>query len=160
MVSIEEAYRRHAQMVYQYLLSLCRQQDIAEELTQETFYQAIRCVDGFDNSCKFTTWLCAIAKNQYYAYVRKHPATEELDADMPSEASAEQTAMEKLQYTELLKKLHQCPEPYREVLHLRLLGELSFREIGDIFGKTENWARVTFYRGKEKPRREIGKNEG
>lgn len=162
MQSMEEMYQQYAQMVYQYLMSLAHNTHIAEELTQETFYQAIKSIDRFDQSCKITTWLCAIAKNQFLAYQRKHPVTEELDAlDVPGHLapSAEQTVLDQEERMHVMRKLHACPEPYREILYLRLFGNLSFREIGEVMGKTENWARVSFYRGKERLRKEMTQDE-
>ena len=175
MQSLEEIYQKYALRVYKYLLSLCHNEDVAEEVTQETFYQAVKCIDRFDGSCHISTWLCAIAKNQLLAYQRKNPVMENLElleervkkdvgndtgnfgtpvkngqADNSISNSAEAMVMQNFDRIELMKKLHLCPEPFREVLYLRIFGNLSFREIGEIMGKTENWARVTFYRGKEK----------
>lgn len=155
MESMEEIYRQYAQTVYRYSLSLTRDSDLAEELTQETFAQAIESVHRFDGSCRLSTWLCAIAKNQWYSYRRKHPETLELaeqDITAPSPEGSMEAAEERL---DLLRRLHSCPEPYREILYLRLFGGLSFREIGEILGKSENWARVTFYRGKESIKKEM-----
>ncbi|WP_455950898.1 RNA polymerase sigma factor [Eubacterium sp.] len=159
MQSIEEIYKNHANMIFKYLMSLCGNQHIAEELTQETFYQAIKCINKFDKTCKITTWLCSIAKNQYLAYVRKHPPSEDIDLIDLQTASTEDKVIQNINNIQLLKLLHNCPEPYREIIYLRLWGNLSFREIGDIFSKSENWARVTFYRGKEKLRKEFSDNE-
>ena len=162
MQSMKEIYQNHAQTVFKYLMTLTHNVDIAEELTQETFYQAINCIDRFDQSCKITTWLCAIAKNQFLAYQRKHPNVVDIDTltDVNcSVPSAEQDVLANIQQIELMKRLHDCPEPYREIIYMRLLGNLSFREIGDVFGKTENWARVSYYRGKERLRKEIEQNE-
>ena len=159
MQEMEVIYQQHAQTVYRYLLSLTRDEDLSEELTQETFYQAIRSSGRYDGSCKVTTWLCAIAKNVLQSYRRKHPSHEDLEtADLVS-PSAEQEADLSLSRVDLMRSVHALPEPYREVLYLRLFGDLPFREIGDIFGKPENWARVTFYRGKEKLRKEFTDNE-
>lgn len=166
MQSLEEIYQKYALRVYKYLLSLCHNEDVAEEITQETFYQAVKCIDRFDGSCHISTWLCAIAKNQLLAYQRKNLQMEDMDmmrdfaeADNSISNSAEATVIQTLDRIELIKKLHLCPEPFREVLYLRIFGNLSFREIGEIMDKTENWARVTFYRGKEKLRKEMGENE-
>lgn len=162
MQSIEEIYRQHALTVFKYLMTLAHDRQLAEELTQETFYQAVRSIHRFDESCKITTWLCAIARNQYLAYLRKHPAMDEmdvLDAAGETHPAAEQDAMANVERMEMMKKLHACPMPYREILYLRLFGNLSFREIGDILGKTENWARVSFYRAKEKLRKEMEDDE-
>lgn len=150
MQPMEEIYQEYARTVYKYLLSKTHDKDLAEELTQETFYQAIKSIDRFDGSCKISTWLCAIAKNQLLSYRRKHPVQENLEDTEIAIDSAEQAVMEDLSRVELMRQLHNCPEPFREVMYLRIFGNLSFKEIGDIVGKTENWARVTFYRGKEK----------
>ena len=153
MQPMEEIYQEYARTVFKYLLSKTHDEDLAEELTQETFYQALKNIDRFDESCKISTWLCAIAKNQLLAYRRKHPemkTLEELEQEEFSVESAEQNAMDALARVDLMKQLHSCPEPYREVMYQRIFGNLSFKEIGEIMGKSENWARVTFYRGKEK----------
>ena len=161
-----DVYRKYADMVYWYLLSLTHDSHIAEELTQETFYQAIRSSGKYDGSCKISTWLCAIAKNVLLTYRRKYPPHEELSAidtypDINSSdgsLSAEDQALSSACRVELLHRLHLLSDPFREVLYLRIFGDLSFREIGEIFEKSENWARVTFYRGKEKLRAELKKN--
>ncbi len=153
MQSMEEIYQEYARTVYKYLFSKTHNEDLAEELTQETFYQALKSIGRFDESCKLSTWLCAIAKNQLLAYYRKHPPQENLEEQekaVDSVASAETEVLSELSRMELMKQLHSCPEPFREVLYLRIFGNLSFKEIGEIMEKTENWARVTFYRGKEK----------
>ena len=159
---MEEIYQNHAQAVYKYLCSLTHDIQLAEELTQETFYQAVKNINRFDGSCKILTWLCAIAKNQLSVYRRKHPltenwesVTEQMRTQEKEVHSAEHEALGNLERIELLQKLHACPEPFREILYLRIFGGYSFREIGEVMGKTENWARVTFYRGKEKLARRI-----
>ena len=152
--------RQHFRMVYQYLMSLTHQPDVAEELAQETFCQAVSSIHRYDGSCKITTWLCAIAKNQYLSYLRKHPLHEDLtdtEAELPHTPSAEQKALSSAGKMELLQCLHQFQEPYREVIYLRVFGNLSFREIGQIMGQSENWARVMFYRGKRSEERRVGK---
>ena len=155
MESMEEIYRSYADTVYRYLLAQTRDEDTAEELTQETFVQAIRCIGKYDGSCKLSTWLCAIAKNQWLVWLRKHPPAAALEDAELQNNSAEDQVLEKTEQLELLKLLHACPEPCREVLYLRIYGSLSFAQIGEIMEKTENWARVTFYRGKERLRKEL-----
>ena len=159
MQSMDEIYQEYAQTVYKYLISKTHNEDLAEELTQETFCQAIKSIGRFDGKSKVSTWLCGIAKNLYLAYLRKHPAHEDIDEVDISVDSAEKEALENLGKVELLKKLHDLEEPYREVTYLRAFGGLSFAEIGEVLGKSENWARVTFYRGKEKLRKEVQENE-
>lgn len=156
MQPMEEIYQQYAQTVYRYLLSLTRDADLAEELTQETFYQAIRSIDRFDGKCKLSTWLCAIAKHVLLTWNRKHPAAEELGADTGlTAASAEKEVLDQQGRIELIRQMHALPEPGREVMYLRIFGNLSFAEIGEVYGKSENWARVTYYRAKEKLRKEV-----
>ena len=154
MQTMDEIYRQYARTVYKYLLSLTQDADLAEELTQETFYQAIRSSTRYDGSAKITTWLCGIAKNVLFTWRRKHKETAPLEdaeqnTDLISESS-EEAALQSLEKLGLIRRLHGLPEPYREVMYLRAFGGLSFKEIAEVSGKTENWARVTFYRGKEK----------
>lgn len=154
MLNLDTAYREHAQTVYRFLMSLCYDNETAEELTQETFYQAVRCANKYDGTCKVSTWLCQIAKHLWYQHLRKRkreaPLPEELP-DIPG-PSAEEGVLEQEGRLGLLRLVHNLPEPAREVVYLRAFGGLSFREIGDVCGKTETWARVTFYRSKEKLR--------
>ena len=152
---MEEIYQEYAKTVYRFLLSRTGNADLAEELTQETFYQAIRTVNRYDETCKVSTWLLGIAKNVLLTYRRKHPATEDIADQEIQVESAEDAALRSAERVELLRKLHELKEPQREVVYLRVFGGLSFREIGDIFAKTENWARVTFYRAKEQLRKEL-----
>lgn len=159
MLSIEELYKEHSKTVYHYLLSLTHDPNVSEELTQETFYQAIKSIKRFDGSCKILTWLCAIAKNSLLSYRRKHPIVDPLDDLSVDSSSPESEAVAKIGHLELLRQLHLLDPLMREVMYLRLFGELSFHEIGDILEKTENWARVTYYRGKEKLKKELESNE-
>ena len=159
MQSMDEIYQKYAQTVYRFILSKTQDADVAEELTQETFYQAIRSIDRYDESCKITTWLCGIAKNVLLTYIRKHPVHDDIEELAIPLDSAEKDAMQAAERVELFKKLHDVEEPYKEVIYLRVFGGLSFREIGEIHQKSENWARVTFYRGKEKLRKEVENNE-
>ena len=154
MQPMDEIYQQYAQTVYRFLLSHTHDADLAEELTQETFYQAIRTCDRYDESCKVSTWLCGIAKNVLLTWRRKHPETSELDETIPGEASAESEAVGNVGRLELIRRLHELPEPAREVMYLRVFGGLSFAEIGEVHGRSENWARVTFYRAKERLRKD------
>ena len=177
MESRAEIYKEYAELVFRFLLAKTGNESLSEELTQETFYQAIKSSDKFDDSCKVSTWLCAIAKNTLLSYIRKNHLyksgefsdvsyenlTEEsfsqkrmgratLNSEKLTVPSPEETVLETQDKVSIIKALHAVPEPYKEVLYLRIFGNLSFREIGEIMEKTENWARVTFYRGKEKLR--------
>lgn len=152
MEDMEQIYREHAQTVYKFLLSQCHNETLAEELTQETFYQAVRSIDRFDGSCKISVWLCQIGKHLWYQYVRKKkrevPVGEA--AEDRAVSSAEEEILTRENHLDLLRQIHRLSDPAREVVYLRAFGGLSFREIGDVLGKTETWARVTFYRSKER----------
>ena len=151
MEDMDAVYRRHAQTVYKFLLSLCRDTGLAEELTQETFYQAVRSAQRFDGTCRVSTWPCQIAKHLWYQYLRRQ--SRESPGQMPEEedaaVSAEETVLAREGQLALLRSIHALPPLQREVVYLRSFGGLSFREIGDVVGRTETWARVTFYRCKE-----------
>ena len=154
MDDMSAIYQQHARTVYKFLLAQCRDPDLAEELTQETFYQAVRSADRFDGGCKVSVWLCQIAKHLWYQHLRKRnretPMPEEgIDIPLPS---AEEETLAQEGRLHLLRSIHSLPADAREVVYLRAFGGLSFREIGDVLGKTETWARVTFYRSKEKLR--------
>ena len=152
---LHEAYARHARTVYRFLLSQCGDADLAEELTQETFYRAVCSIHRYNGDCKLSTWLCQIAKHLWYQHLRRQKRESPLPEDggealVPPAPSAETEVLVQTGRVDLLRRVHALPEPYREVVYLRSFGGLSFREIGDVLGKTETWARVTFYRGKER----------
>ena len=162
MESMNDIYQQYAKSVYRFLMSKTRNEDLAEELTQETFYQAIRSIDKFDGSCKLSTWLFGIAKNQFFNYSRKNPVLQDISEyqeELESDEKVDDKVITSFERVELIRLLHNCPEPYREVLYQRIFGNLSFREIGEVLGKSENWARVTYYRGKEKLKKGMMENE-
>lgn len=154
MEDMSQVYRQHAQTVYRFLLAQCRDPGLAEELTQETFYQAVRSVDRFDGSCKVSVWLCQIAKHLWYQHLRRRRRETPLPEELPGAPapSAEEGLLAQEGRLELLRQIHALSPDAREVVYLRVFGGLSFREIGDVMGRTETWARVTFYRSKEKLR--------
>lgn len=159
---MDAAYREYAVMVYKFLLSLCYEEELAEELTQETFYQAVRSVDRYDGSCKVSTWLCQIAKHLWYREMerRKRKGTSELTADMESlEKPVEEQLTLKEEKMELFRKVHVLDEISKEIVLLRVTGAFSFKKIAELFGKNENWARVTYYRAKQKILKGGEKNE-
>lgn len=162
MFDMDAAYREYAVMVYKFLLSLCYEEELAEELTQETFYQAVRSVDRYDGSCKVSTWLCQIAKHLWYREMerRKRKGTSELTADMESlEKPVEEQLLVKEEKMELFRKVHVLDDISKEIVLLRVTGAFSFKEIAELFGKNENWARVTYYRAKQKLLKGGEKNE-
>lgn len=151
MEDLDLIYREHAQTVYRFLLAKTGSADLAEELTQETFLQAVGSIGRYDGACKISTWLCGIAKNVLYSHYRKqeHAAVSLEDVAEPSVGSAEENVLCTMDQESLLAAIHRLPEPGREILHLRLLGGLSFRQIGTILSQSETWARVNYYRAKQ-----------
>lgn len=151
---IEKLYQTYYMDVYSYIMTLTRDASLSEELTQEVFYRAMR--SEFQGKSSERTWLCAIAKNLCTDELRKRQKVTACDeeiaetADDSGYADIEHSVIAKMENLQIHIALHQLEEPYREVLSLRVFGELSFREIGLVFGKTENWARVTYHRGKLK----------
>ena len=160
MDDMDTIYRQYAQTVYHFLLSQTHNEDLAEELTQETFYQAIRSIQRFDGSCKLSVWLCQIAKHLWYQHLRKSKRETPME-DLPEEIvpSAEEAALSEDAQIELLKRVHALPPDQKEVVYLRSFGGLNFREIGAVLGRTETWARVTFHRGREALRNGGGQDE-
>lgn len=153
MLDMDAVYREYATVVYKFLISFCYEEDLAEELTQETFYQAVRCADRYDGTCKVSTWLCQIAKHLWYREMerRKKKGTSQLTEDVLSQnTSIEDDLLLKEEKMELFRKVHILDEISKEIVLLRVTGAFSFKEIGEIFGKNENWARVTYYRAKQK----------
>jgi len=149
---IERAYTLHAKDVYKYLLSLSHNEDLAEELTQETFFRAMKTIGNYDGSCKLSVWLCQIAKHLWYQSLDKRSRQKqvELTDEVQGSESPEISTLLHIEKADLYKAIHSLPEPMRELVHMRLTGEFSFAEIGEILGKNENWARTTFYRAKQK----------
>lgn len=140
-------------IVYRFLLSMCGNEDLAEELTSETFYQAYVHIDKFRGECKPETWLCQIAKNALFKERKRTKRivpwgqfrTSETDSgDIFEKLSNKEQALQ------IHRHLHHLSEPYKEVFMLRVLGELKFQEIAGLFDKSESWAKVTFYRAKDK----------
>lgn len=156
-MEFQEIYDLHEKQVYRYLLTLCRDEHLAEELTQETFYRAYLNVKNFQGKCSLYTWLCQIARNILINYGKKKSnQTQELDLDnLIGVESIEKLLIEKEQALQIHKALHRLKEPYKEVFTLKIFGELKYREIAEIFGKTESWAKVTCYRAKEQILKEM-----
>lgn len=154
MQDIEKIYEEYFQTVNRYLFCLTHNSDISEELTQETFYKAVKKIGTYKGECKISVWLCQIAKNLWYDYCRKNKRVTNVSEkdlfNIQSMDKPEEETILKDEKISLYKKMQSLDEKTREVIYLRITGELSFKEIGTILNKTENWARVTFYRGKNK----------
>lgn len=160
-MDFERLYEAYYMSVYSYLLTQCADAPLAEELTQQTFYKAMRAgsQSAYRGGAKELTWLCAIGKNLLRDELRERKRISELPEDMQAfDDSFER--MEREQLTLWVHRvLHSMEEPYKEVFQLRVFGELSFRAIGDLFGKTENWARVTYHRAKLKIQERMDSHE-
>jgi RNA polymerase sigma-70 factor (ECF subfamily) len=126
-------------------------EDFAEEITQETFFKAMKHIDKFNGSCKLYVWLCQIAKNTYFTlYKKKKRVVSDLDTDTSNTLfNLETDYLDKDTAKRLHIELHKLSEPYKEVFTLRVFGELPFSQIGELFGKTDSWARLIFYRAKK-----------
>ena len=132
-------------------MTLAGDRSLAEELTQETFYRAFTRQREFRGESDEVTWLCAIAKNLFVDEQRRSSRRGEIPEDLPDHAkSVAKTVEDRDSSFRIHLILHEMEDPYKEVFELRIFGELSFREIGTIFGKTENWARVTYHRARIK----------
>lgn len=148
---LDEIYRLYAKYVYRYILGLSSSEQTAEELTAETFYRAVKNINSYSGEYSMPTWLKSIAKNLYIDYLRKKERRNvPIDEDFPEAADASLIIEDREQALNVHKALHTLDEPYKEVFSLRVFGELSFKEIGGLFGKTDGWARTVFFRAKEK----------
>lgn len=159
-MNIEELYRTYFDIVYRYIRSISQDGSLAEEVTQETFFKALEKIDQFRGDCDVRVWLCQIAKNTLYDHLKKQKKQLLGDEKLEKIESAggellEEKLAQRSQAMEIHKVLHRLSEPYKEVFSLRTFGELTFREIGMLFGKSENWARVTYYRARVKIREEL-----
>lgn len=146
---MEEIYQMYSRKVFLFLMSKTNNEDLAEELTQETFFQAVQCIDRFQGNSSILTWLCGIAKNVWLKELRKRREILSINDDIPEIADQKEITVQ-WEQKEILQLIHDMNEPVREVMYLRLISNLSFAEIGEIIGKSENWTRVTFFRGKQK----------
>ena len=159
-MDFEEIYNRFFKDVYLFILAMSKNPDVAEEITQETFFKAMKEIKHFKGNCSVKSWLCQIAKNLYLDQLKKKPS---LPLENVKETAAEldivQNLVQKSEALSIYEILHYLDEPYKEVFTLRVLGDLSFREIGEIFDKNESWARVTFHRARLKIRELLNEKE-
>lgn len=155
MTDFEQIYKTYFSDVFLYIKSLSKSESIAEEITSETFFRAMRSIDKFRGDCDIRVWLCQIAKNCFYSYLKKHPnhlSLEDIDPGMMPETSDsfEERLSRHGDAMQIHSILHTLGDPYKEVFMLRVFGELSFQQIGTLFSKTENWACVTYHRARKK----------
>ena len=147
MQNMEQIYEEYFETVNKYLFCLTHNSDISEELTQETFYRAVKKIDTYKGECKISVWLCQIAKNLWLDQCRKNKKNINIEDELLNQANIDTTEGIVISNDEklyLYKKMQSLDEKTREVMYLRITGELSFKEIGTVLNRTENWARVTF----------------
>lgn len=154
-MDFEQIYRDYFHDVYRYIRRLSGDEHIAEEITSETFFRALQAIDRFRGDCDVRVWLCQIAKNCYVSHRRKSSRVGDLDEavwmNIPDpDETAEERVVRRDEAVRIRAILHEIPEPYREVFMWRVCAELSFAQIGQIFGKSENWACVTYHRARRK----------
>lgn len=152
MTDFERLFEDNREFIFRYLLKLSRNGSLAEELTQETFFRAYMNYASLRSKEKASVWLCQIAKNTYFAWYKENKKTDSLEhAELLSGAEdPEETFAQKELSRTALAQLHELEEPYKEVFMLAVFGGISLKDISAIFGKSESWARVTFYRAKQK----------
>ena len=153
MNEIEDIYTLHFQSVYRYVLSLCRNETTAEDVTSETFLKAIESIGNFKGDCNIKVWLCQIAKNTYFSLLKKKKGMAQHAPKIETETEASdflEKLLDKASALEIHRRLHDLDEPYKEVFQLRVFGELPFQKISLLFNKTESWARVTYHRARLK----------
>ena len=157
MTEFERIYREYFRDVELYLWAVCRDEPLAEELTEQVFFQAMKALPKFRGDCDIRTWLCTMGRNAYLSHLRKAKREEDIDGlNIPDPRQGiEERITDKEQALAVHRVLHSLPEPYKEVFSLRVFGQLSFADIGALFGKTANWACVTYHRARQKIRDEM-----
>jgi len=154
MTEFEKIYRVYFTDVELYLRAISGDEALAEELTAQVFFQAMKALPKFRGECDIRTWLCALGKNCYLSHLRRSRKTENIDElSIPDPGqSLEERFTDRQQVMTIHRVLHKLPEPYKEVFSLRVFGQLSFQDIGSLFGRTANWACVTYHRARKKIR--------
>lgn len=158
MQNIDEMYNKYSEIVYKYVFCLTGNEYTAEEIVQETFLVAVRDINKFRGECKISTWLCQISKYIWYKRLKKEKKETPLNILQDSiliEDSIEENFCDKESKIQLFKKLQELDEDTRNVMYLRIFGNFEYSEIAEIMNKTSNWARVVFFRGKQKLKEEI-----
>lgn len=166
MTEFENVYHTYFNDVFLYIRHLSGDEYIAEEITSETFFKAMRSLNSFRGDCDIRVWLCQIAKNCYYSYLKKAGRNDSIEdielLNIPAQGkTVEEQFAQQEEVAQIQNLLHDLPEPYREVFMWRIYAELSFKQIAQMFGKTENWACVTYHRARKmiKEQSEVGRNE-
>ena len=160
MQDIDKIYRKYGEIVYKYVFCLTGNEDETQEIVQETFLVAVRDINKFRGECKISTWLCQISKYIWYKKLKKEKSKKEipienLQSSLFIEKSLEENFCDKENKIQLFKKLQTLDEDTKNVMYLRILGNFEYNEIAEIMNKTSNWARVVFFRGKQKLKEEM-----
>jgi RNA polymerase sigma-70 factor (ECF subfamily) len=163
-MEFDQIYSTYFKSVYLYAMQLSGNEHIAEEITSETFYKAINTIDRFRGDCDVRVWLCQIAKNTYFSYLKKNKkelsvAEADLQNIADPDALVDKQIAEQEEAHLIRKILHDMSAPYKEVFMWRVFGELSFKEIGDLYGKSDNWACVTYHRARKMMQCRLEENE-
>lgn len=146
----EQLYNSYYMQVYSFVMTLAKNRDFAEEITQKTFFKAMHKRQDYQGNASESTWLCAIAKHLFLDEIRAQQKIASCPADTVSDADIEHAFANEDSAFVIHQVLHELEEPYKEVFQLRVFGELPFRKIGMLFQKTENWARITYHRARLK----------
>ena len=161
MADLESIYRQYSDTVFRFLMSKTGSVKLAEELTQETFYQAVKSIDRYDGSSRITSWLCGIAQNVLYAHLRARQKDPLPLEDVPEQpvVSTEDLVVTRDETRAILEAIRELPDPGGEIMRMRIFGGLSFKQIGAILGRTEVWARVNYYRAKQSVIKELNRDD-
>lgn len=157
MENIEEIYKKYANLIKQYIFLITGSVELSEEIMQETFIIAIDQINKFRGDCEISVWLRSIAKKVLYKKTKKNISSQTISIDkldIVDSKNIEEEYISNNSKLKLYESLQKLDANTREVMYLRLTGDLTFKEIGKILHKNENWARVTFFRGKQKLNKE------
>ena len=157
MTKFADIYETYFADVELYLRAICRDEALAEELTEQVFFRALKALPTFRGDCDIRTWLCAMARNAFVSHQRKEKPSQSIEElQIPdSRKTVEEWIVDQEQAMAIHRILHDPPEPYKEVFSLRIFGQLSFGDIGSLFGRTANWACVTYHRARQKIQSEM-----
>ncbi len=165
MDEFEQVYMTNKPFLYQFIMKMCKNENLSEELTQETLFKAFLNMDHFQGKCKISSWLCQIAKNEYLNYIKKHNKIVKIELSVLDKVPTDEdnSAFRKIEIAEqsslILKEAYRLEFPYQDVFLEKVLAELSYAEIAELHSKSESWVRVTFFRAKQKLLERIEHNE-
>lgn len=158
-LDFEKLYNTYYMKIYSYIMTIVKNRELAEEITQEVFFKALKTEKSFERKSGEFTWLCAIARNAALDELKRRQKQTEFDEDIICETNLQYALENKDTALMIHMYLHSMDEPYKEVFQLRIFGELSFADIGRIFQKAESWARVTYHRARLKLQKKCDRKE-